>query len=156
MDCPWSLYSKFVFLKNKRLRRIVKIIINVSNLLTRYRTIVFFKEEKNLSGLLIGKKISVSRATCPESVFKTAQIILWETPVIKSSREVFINVNPVRVLPLRTNLASFLINKHFLYRNVELIFEFMALKRAPICGRNVCLSFFLRIFKSNNNFNQRK
>ena len=43
-----------------------------------------------------------------------------------------------------------------LYRNFELIFEFMALKRAPICGRNVCLSFFLRILKSNNNFNQRK
>ena len=43
-----------------------------------------------------------------------------------------------------------------LYRNFELIFEFMALKRAPICGRNVCLSFFLRIFKTNNKFNQRK
>ena len=28
------------------------------------------------------------------------------------------------------------------YRNFELIFEFMALKRAPICGRNVCLAFF--------------
>ena len=27
-------------------------------------------------------------------------------------------------------------------RNFELIFEFMALKRAPICGRNVCLAFF--------------
>ena len=32
------------------------------------------------------------------------------------------------------------------YRNFELIFEFMALKRAPICGRNVCLSFFLCVF----------
>ena len=43
------------------------------------------------------------------------------------------------------------------YTNFELIFEFMALKRAPICGRNVCLSFFLRKFKSNSdNFNQRK
>ena len=36
------------------------------------------------------------------------------------------------------------------YTNFELIFEFMALKRAPICGRNVCLSFFLRIFTSNS------
>ena len=43
-----------------------------------------------------------------------------------------------------------------LYRNFELIFEFMALKRAPICGRNVCLPFFFRIFKSNNNFIQGK
>ena len=43
------------------------------------------------------------------------------------------------------------------YRNFELIFEFMALKRAPICGRNVCLFFFLRIFKSKcDNFKQRK
>ena len=32
------------------------------------------------------------------------------------------------------------------YRNFELIFEFMALKRAPICGRNVCLSFFFWVF----------
>ena len=32
------------------------------------------------------------------------------------------------------------------YRNFELIFEFMALKRAPICGRNVCLSFFFCVF----------
>ena len=32
------------------------------------------------------------------------------------------------------------------YRNFELTFEFMALKRAPICGRNVCLSFFFCIF----------
>ena len=32
-----------------------------------------------------------------------------------------------------------------LYRNFELNYEFMALKRAPICDRNVCLSFFLRI-----------
>ena len=29
-----------------------------------------------------------------------------------------------------------------LYWNFEWIFEFMALKRAPICGRNVCISFF--------------
>ena len=32
------------------------------------------------------------------------------------------------------------------YRNFELIFEFMALKRAPICGRNVCLSLFFWVF----------
>ena len=32
------------------------------------------------------------------------------------------------------------------YRNFELIFEFMALKRAPICGRNVCFSFFFCVF----------
>ena len=43
------------------------------------------------------------------------------------------------------------------YRNFELNFEFMALKRAPICGRNVCLSFYLRIFTSNSDiFNQIK
>ena len=28
------------------------------------------------------------------------------------------------------------------YSNFELIFEFMALRRAPVCGRNACLSFF--------------
>ena len=32
------------------------------------------------------------------------------------------------------------------YRNFELIFEVMALKRALICGRNVCLSFFFYVF----------
>ena len=32
------------------------------------------------------------------------------------------------------------------YRNLELIFEFMALKRAPICGRNVSLAFFFEYF----------
>ena len=32
------------------------------------------------------------------------------------------------------------------YRNFELIFEFMALRRAPICGRNVCLSLFFAYF----------
>ena len=32
------------------------------------------------------------------------------------------------------------------YRNFKLIFEFMALKRAPICGRNVCLSFLFCVF----------
>ena len=58
--------------------------------------------------------MSVSKATCPESVFKTIQIILWETPVTKSSRKVFKNVNLVRVLPLITNLASFFNNKFFL------------------------------------------
>ena len=42
------------------------------------------------------------------------------------------------------------------YRNFKLIFEFMALKRAPICGQNVCLAFFLGIFISNiDNFNRR-
>ena len=45
--------------------------------------------EKNLSGLLYKKKLSASKATCPESIFKTVQIILWETPVTKSSRKVF-------------------------------------------------------------------
>ena len=121
------------FLKNKRLRPLVKIIINVSNFLTRYRKIVFFKEENNLSGLLVGKKFSVSKATCPESVFKTVQIILWETPVIKSSREGFINVKLVRVLPLRTNLASFFNNKHFL-------------KKIPVgsCAKFFILFHFIR------------
>ena len=43
------------------------------------------------------------------------------------------------------------------YRNFELILEFMALKRAPICGRNVCLAFFLSTFISNSdNFNRRE
>ena len=43
------------------------------------------------------------------------------------------------------------------YRNFELIFEFMVLKRAPICGRNVCLAFFLTIFICNSeNFIRRK
>ena len=43
------------------------------------------------------------------------------------------------------------------YRNFELIFEFMALKRAPICGWNVCLAFFLSIFICNSeNFIRRK
>ena len=48
-----KLIFKIVFLKNKRFRPLVKIIISVSNFLNRYRTIVFFKEEKNFSGLLI-------------------------------------------------------------------------------------------------------
>ena len=43
------------------------------------------------------------------------------------------------------------------YRNFELIFEFKALKRAPICGQKVCLAFFLSIFVSNgDNFNKKK
>ena len=43
------------------------------------------------------------------------------------------------------------------YINFELIFEFMALKRALICGRNVCFAFFLSIFISkSDNFNRRK
>ena len=159
--------------------------------------------------------MSVSKATCLESVLKTVQIILWETPVTKSSRKVFKNVTFVRVMPLITNLASFFNNKFFLkfrsvhvqnflcffiypvfysqwtvknfsirdgacklwdkflismiililiisyilmfYRNFESIFEFMALKRAPICGRNVCLAFFFSTFISNSdNFNGRE
>ena len=32
------------------------------------------------------------------------------------------------------------------YRNFELIFEFMALKRAPRCGRNVCFFLILCVF----------
>ena len=43
------------------------------------------------------------------------------------------------------------------YTNFELIFGFMALKRAPICGRNVCFAFFLSTFISNSdNFNERE
>ena len=108
-----KLTYKIVFLKNKRLRPLVKIIIRIA-----YR-----------------KKFSVSKATCPESVFKTVQIILWETPVIKSSREVFINVKLVRVLPLRTNLASFFNNKHFL-------------KKIPVgsCAKSFILFYFIRFF----------
>ena len=82
-----KLIYKIVFLKNTRLCPLVKITIHLSNFLTRNRTIVFFKEEENLSGLLIKKKLSVSKATCPQSVFKTVQIILWETPVTKSSKK---------------------------------------------------------------------
>ena len=32
------------------------------------------------------------------------------------------------------------------YRHFEFIFEFVALRRAPISGRNVCLSFFFCVF----------
>ena len=32
------------------------------------------------------------------------------------------------------------------YRNFDFIFEFMAPKTAPICGKNVCLSFFFGVF----------
>ena len=48
-----KLIYKIVFLKNTRLRPLVKITINVSKFFTRYRTIVFFKEEKIISRLLI-------------------------------------------------------------------------------------------------------
>ena len=71
-----KLIYKIAFLKNTRLCPLVKIAINISNFLTRYGIIVFFKEEENLSGLPIKKKLSVSKATCHESVFKTVQIIL--------------------------------------------------------------------------------
>ena len=60
---------------------------------------------------------------------------------------------------LFSTITLFLIISYILifYRNFELIFEFMALKRFPICGRNVCFSFFLRNLKSNSdNFNQWK
>ena len=36
--------------KNRSFRPLVRITTTVSNFLTRYRTIVFFKEENNLSG----------------------------------------------------------------------------------------------------------
>ena len=106
-----NLIYKIVFLKNTRMRPLVKITINVSKFFTRYRRIVFFKEEKNLSRLLILKKFLVSKATCLVSVFKTVQIIPSETPVNKVFTTVFKNVNYVRVLPLITNLASFFNNK---------------------------------------------
>ena len=44
--------------------------LKLSNFLTRYRTIVFFKEEKNLSGFLYKKKLPASKAKCPESVLE--------------------------------------------------------------------------------------
>ena len=58
---------------------------------------------------------------------------LRATPVVKSSREGFINVKLVRVLPLRTNLASFFNNKHFL-------------KKIPIgsCTKSFKLFHFIR------------
>ena len=65
-----KLIYKIVFLKNKRLRPLVKIIINVSNFLTRYRTIVFFKEEKNLSGLLIEKNFRSAKPHVPSRFLK--------------------------------------------------------------------------------------
>ena len=106
-----KLIYKIVFLKNKCLRPFVKIIVNVSNFLTRYRTIVFFKEEKNLSGLLIEKKLSVSKATCPESVFKTVQIILWEAPVIKT----FLNVIIILIKENKKKLTLCQRNEQRLY-----------------------------------------
>ena len=78
------------------------------------------------------KKLSVSKATCLESVFKTVQIILWDTSVTKSSRKVFINVNLVRVLPLRTNLASFFNNK--------------IKKKKKNSGRSMCKMFYIFSF----------
>ena len=79
----------------------------------------------------------------------------------------FFMSNPERFLSsLKKTIVLYLVKKFetfmmifyilILYWNFELIFEFMALKRAPICGQNVCLFFFLSIFKSNNNLNQRK
>ena len=69
-------------------------------------------------------------------LFKTVQIILWETPVIKSSREVFINVKLVRVLPLWTNLAFFFNKKHFLK------------KKIPVgsCAKSFIFFHFIRFF----------
>ena len=55
---------------------------------------------------------------------------------------------------IRSLIISYIL---MFYRNLELNFGLMVLKRAPICGRNVCLSFFLRIFTSNSDiFNQIK
>ena len=71
MYCPQSRYTNNFSFKNTRSSTLVKITTAVSNFLTRYRTIAFFKEEKNISGSHYKKKISVSKATCPESVFKT-------------------------------------------------------------------------------------
>ena len=48
---------KNCFLRNTLLRPLVKITINVSNYLTRYRTIVFFKEEKKPLRIAYIKKI---------------------------------------------------------------------------------------------------
>ena len=91
------------FLKNTRLRPLVK--ININNSLLQGG-----KEPLRIAYI---KKFSVSKAICLESVLKAVQIILRETPVTKSSRKVFKNVNLVRVLPLITNLASFSNNKIF-------------------------------------------
>ena len=45
-----KLIYKIFLLKNTRFHPLVRITITVSNSLTRYRTIVFFNEGKNLSG----------------------------------------------------------------------------------------------------------
>ena len=57
-------------MKNTRLRPLVKITINLSNFLTRYMTIVFFKEEKNLSGLLIKKHCQSANPHAPSRFLK--------------------------------------------------------------------------------------
>ena len=66
------------FLEKYKPSSSLEITINVSNFLTRYRTIVFFKEEKNLSGFLYKeKKEIVSQQSHMSRVgFKTVQIIL--------------------------------------------------------------------------------
>ena len=89
--------------------------------------IILAYRKRTSQNCLYKKKLSVSKATCPESVFKAVQIILWETPVTNFSRKVFKNVNLVRVMPLITNLASFFNNKIFLKNS----------------GRFVCKNFFM-------------
>ena len=61
---------KIVFLKNTRLLPLVKITINVSNFLNRYRTIVFFQKEKNLSGLLHKKNCQAAKPHVPSRFLK--------------------------------------------------------------------------------------
>ena len=73
----------------------------------------------------------------------------WTTSFWIASYDKFLNSMIILILIISYTLMF--------YRNFELIFGFMALKRAPICGWNVCLSFFLRIFTSNSDtFNQIK
>ena len=65
-----KLIYKIVFLKNTRLRPLVKITINVSNFLTRYRTIVLFQEERNISGLLYEKNCQPAKPHVPSRFLK--------------------------------------------------------------------------------------
>ena len=65
-----KLIYKIVSLKNTRLRPLVKITTYVSNFLTRYRTTVFFKEEKNLSGLLVKKNCQSAKPQVPPQFLK--------------------------------------------------------------------------------------
>ena len=58
------------FLKNTRLHPLVKITINVSNFLTRYRTIVLFQEERNISGLLYEKNCQPAKPHVPSRFLK--------------------------------------------------------------------------------------